>query len=92
VARWITMGKGHVHRFVAWTGQLPPDLDFAQLGVRLAGSQVVLVQGATDRFAQWVREEENQARLTAAGIAFESITFSGGHRLDEEVLARLAAI
>jgi predicted esterase len=90
VARWITMGNAHVHRFIAWTGQLPPDLDFAKFGVRLAGGRLVLVQGETDRFAQWVREDENQARLHAAGITFESITFSGGHRLDDEVLQRLA--
>lgn len=90
VARWITMGNAHVHRFIAWTGQLPPDLDFAQLGVRLAGGKLVLIQGASDRFAEWVREDENQARLKAAGVAFESITFSGGHRLDDDVLDRLA--
>ena len=90
VSRWITMGKGHVHRFVAWTGQLPPDLDWAQLGVRLAGGRLVLVQGETDRFAQWVKQDDNHASLAQAGIPFESITFAGGHRLDDDILWQLA--
>jgi predicted esterase len=90
VSRWITMGECHVHRFIAWTGQLPPDLDLVKLGVRLAGGRIVLVQGSLDRYAQWVKEDENRSRLTTAGVAFESITFDGGHRLDDDVLRQLA--
>ncbi len=89
VARWITLGGRVVHRFVAWTGQLPPDADLAVLGARLE-RPIVLVQGSTDRLAQWVKPEENASRLTAAGVAFDAITFEGGHRLDDAALARIA--
>ena len=90
VARWIALGSRAVHRFVAWTGQLPPDSDLSVLGARLS-RPIVLVQGSTDRLAQWVKPAENASRLAAAGIAFEAITFEGGHRLDDAVLDRIAA-
>jgi len=90
VARWITLGSSVVHRFVAWTGQLPPDTDLSLLGTRLE-RPVVLVEGRADRLAEWVQPAENAARLAAAGVAFEVITFDGGHRLDQTVLDQLAA-
>jgi predicted esterase len=88
--RWITLGSRSLHRLVAWTGQLPHDVDLSLLSVRLE-RPVVLVQGSSDRLVQWVKPAENVSRLTAAGVAFDTITFEGGHRLDDAVLDRLAA-
>jgi predicted esterase len=90
VTRWITLGSRVVHRFVAWTGQLPPDVDLSVLGARLR-RPVVLVRGSTDRLGEWVRPAENASRLEAAGIPFEVVTFEGGHRLDDAVLDQIAA-
>ncbi len=71
---------------MAWAGTLPPDLDLALLGNRLAGAPLVPVTGSADQFADWVNLEENHARLTEAGIAFETVEFEGGHRLDDGTL------
>ena len=90
IARWITLGSRVVHRFIAWTGQLPPDADLSLLGARLE-RPIVLVQGSSDRLAQWVKPAENASRLAAAGVAHEAIVFEGGHRLDDAVLDRIAA-
>jgi predicted esterase len=91
VSRWLTLGTRRAHRFVAWAGQLPPELDLGALRDRLDGGPLVIVRGTTDRYATWINEEENRTRLRESGIGVESLTFEGGHRLDDAVLDRLAA-
>lgn len=88
-ARWVTLGTSRVDRFIAWAGELPPDLDMERFRSRLPNG-LVHVEGASDEYATWVKRDESAARLAAAGIAVETVHFDGGHRLDAKVLARLA--
>lgn len=90
VARWLSHGRSRVDRLVLWAGQIPPDLELSRFRDRLPGG-IVLVDGTGDEYALWVKVGENQARLSEAGLAFETLTFYGGHRLDEALLRRLAA-
>lgn len=88
--RWIAQGTSRVDRLIAWAGQLPPDVDPAVFS-RLSGG-VTLVAGATDEYASWISEGNHAARLEAAGIRPEVMTFDGGHRMDRLTLEEVAGV
>ena len=87
--RWIAMGKSRVDRLIAWAGQLPPDVNVSAFTKLSAG--VTLVTGTTDEYAAWIAEGDPAARLQAAGIMAEVVTFDGGHRMDRITLDQIAA-
>ncbi len=89
--RWLSSGTTRADRLVIWAGQVPHDADLPGLRRHLVGGQVVLVEGTGDDYAPWIREGRNAGRLGEAGFQVRSVTFDGGHRLDDEVLAQLAA-
>lgn len=86
--RWIAMGKSRVDRLVAWAGQLPPDVNPSAF-TKLSGG-VSLVTGTTDEYAAWIAEGNDQARLEAAGITPDVVSFEGGHRMDRLTLDAIA--
>lgn len=90
VTRWVVQGESGVDRLILWAGAVPPELDLAALAARVA-RPIVLVSGERDQFGDWARSEELIARLDAAGARYETHRFAGGHRLDNDVLRRLAS-
>jgi predicted esterase len=87
-ARWIAMGQAPVNRFVAWAGQIPPDVDpsaFAKLS-----EGITIVTGQTDELSSWIAEGDHGGRLAAAGITPSVLTFEGGHRMDRLTLEGIA--
>ena len=87
-ARWIAMGKSRIDRFIAWAGQIPPDVD-PSVFTKLSGG-LTMVAGSKDEFASWIAEGDHIGRLTAVGIKPEVITFEGGHRMDRLTLDAIA--
>ncbi|MFN8581779.1 MAG: hypothetical protein U0163_12485 [Gemmatimonadaceae bacterium] len=88
-ARWTARGVAAVTRFIAWAGQLPPDVEPGHLAARVR-RPILIVSGNDDEHAQWVQLETQQERLVQAGVAVERRLFNGGHRLDRATLAELA--
>ena len=88
-ARWVTLGSAAVNRLILWAGAIPPELDLAAMAARVT-RPIVLVAGDRDEFAPWARADDQLARLDAVGVRVEVRRFSGGHRLDDGVLAALA--
>jgi predicted esterase len=86
--RWIVQGTSRVDRLVSWAGQIPPDVDAAKL--RALRDGVVLVAGDSDEFAVWMAEGDHEARLERASVAYQSVRFEGGHRLDRVTLQQVA--
>lgn len=86
--RWIAMGKSRVNRFIAWAGQLPPDVD-PSVFAKLSGG-ITLVTGTEDEYASWIEEGNNDGRLISAGITPKVATFEGGHRMDRLTLDSLS--
>jgi predicted esterase len=87
-ARWIAMGKSRVDRFVAWAGQIPPEIDpsvFTKLSDGLT-----IVSGSKDEFASWIAEGDHLGRLEAVGIKPQVLSFDGGHRMDRQTLDAIA--
>jgi predicted esterase len=88
-SRWAVRGKGKVDRIILWGSPLPPELkDDASLSP-LRSKDLVLVGGSRDPFLTEVEWTEQRSRLEAHGIGFHSMTFEGGHRLDDDTLRRL---
>jgi len=89
-ARWIATGKSRVDRFVAWAGQIPPEIDPAAFA-KLAGG-ITMVAGTTDEYAPWIAEGNHDSRMVAAGITPKMVTFDGGHRMDRLTLDEIARV
>jgi hypothetical protein len=51
---------------------------------------MVVVAGTRDTIATPARMADETARLAADGVPFEPVTFDGDHRMNADVLARLA--
>jgi predicted esterase len=87
-ARWIALGNAPVSRFVAWAGQIPPDIDPSAFTKLSEG--ITIVTGKTDELATWIAEGDHASRLQAVGINPEYLTFDGGHRMDRLALDAIA--
>ena len=93
VTRWLAYSpllQGRARRagrLVLWGGALPHDLDLAEHAAWLNEAGLRLVAGDRDEFATPGRIVKEERRLTEAGIAYEGTSFSGGHRLDDRLLA-----
>lgn len=90
-SRWAALGKADLDRLILWGGLLPPDLDLEAHGGRLRATRLTLVIGEADEYMRPTAIETTKARLGEAGIPYEEVSFPGGHELNRDVLARLAA-
>jgi predicted esterase len=88
-SRWVALGTGTVDRLVCWGGALAHDLPLGDAGAGLRGARLTLVVGDADEFATPAVIAAEEDRLRARGIAFDTRTFPGGHRLDAEMLRAL---
>lgn len=89
-ARWVAAGGVRPATLVLW-GSLPPaDLDEAGRR-RFRGLDVRLVHGTRDRLVSPDALQATVGRLRRDGAEVSVHTFEGGHRLDDQVLAALAA-
>lgn len=89
-ARWVAMGKSRVDRFVAWAGQIPPEIDPSAFS-KLSGG-ITMVAGSTDEYATWIAEGNHDSRMVAAGVTPKVVTFDGGHRMDRLTLDEIARV
>lgn len=90
-ARWVVRGEVRPVRFVCWGGQIAHDIDLVSPASPLRNTRLQLVVGSRDKWATPEVVAKEQARLAAAGLPYEGISFEGGHRLDDKTLAALAA-
>ena len=88
-ARWIAVGKSRIDRFIAWAGQIPPDVDPSAFTKLSEG--ITIVSGESDEFASWIAEGNNKGRFEAVGIKPEVLSFDGGHRMDRLTLDAIAS-
>jgi predicted esterase len=75
---------------VLWGGGVPADLDEGQTRERLAGVEVVLVNGREDPHVSPAPVRADLERLQALGISARTIWFDGGHTLAATILHSLA--
>ena len=79
-------------RLVLWGGAIPHDFDLDGAGGdALRAVPLTLVVGDADEYATPAVVAEQEARLAAAGVAYEAVRYAGGHRLDAALLGRVLA-
>jgi predicted esterase len=90
VARWLERTNVRVDRALLWGSTIPADVDLTAAPA-LRAAKLTSIAGTADEHATAEMLAGQRARLTASGIACEHVTFNGSHRIDREVLGRLAA-
>jgi predicted esterase len=90
VARWLERTRVHVDRALLWGSTIPVDVDLAAAPA-LRAARLAAIAGTADEHATPEMLAAQDARLTTNGIAYERVSFNGSHRIDRDVLGRLAA-
>jgi predicted esterase len=88
--RWAVRGAVRPGRLVLWGGGVPPDLNGDRARERLAGVDVVLVNGRSDPHISGGAVERDIDRLLGLGLTARAVWFDGGHHLDAAALRSLA--
>ncbi len=88
--RWAALGETTLDRLTLWAGGVPPDLDLQTYRDQLAALDLTLVIGTDDEYISADQVAAEEARLTEAHLLHRTIRFEGTHRIDPEVLPRVA--
>jgi predicted esterase len=89
-SRWVSFGAVKANRLIIWGEVLAGDLDMPRAAPRLRGLRLIYVNGRSDHMASPDKKEAEVSRLREYGIEHQMIEFDGGHRLDDEILLKLA--
>jgi hypothetical protein len=90
-ARWVARGKIRPDHLVLWGAYLPSDLEMKRAAPRLRALTLTLVRGLRDGHADAELQAREEERLEEWEIPFRTLTFDGGHRIDDGVLEKLTA-
>ena len=90
-SRWIVRGQTRADRLVLWGAPLPHDVDLDAHAAILRALDLVIVSGDDDALIAPAAMTEQSERLARSDIPARSVTFAGGHRIDADVLALVAA-
>jgi len=90
LARWLSFGEARIDASVFWGSHLPPDLDLTAHAERWEGRRVAVVAGSEDRHFGAAAVARAVERIEDAGVEPTTWRFEGGHRLDRDLLLRLA--
>ena len=89
-ARWVSLGRAIANRLVLWGELPPPDLDLEVAWSKLEDSRITIVVGREDRYVDASQLAVAEERLLDHEIPYETISYDGGHHLDDSVLRSLA--
>jgi predicted esterase len=90
LCRWLALGEAGIDRAVLWGSHVPPDLDLASRGDRLARARLLLVAGDADPFFGADALAEVEDRLREHRVPFTTLRYPGGHEIDPALLRRIA--
>jgi predicted esterase len=82
-------GTIRFRRLILWAGIFPPDIDFTRGHEILSKKDVVLVYGNSDPFLSDERFAEMKLLSEKLQITPKTMTFDGGHVINEDVLLKL---
>ncbi len=89
VTRWAVQGKLHFDTLVLWAGILPYDMNIGLGADRLQGKELFWVYGETDAYLNDEKFQEQDAYLKQLNIQPTTISFKGGHVIDQSALSTL---
>lgn len=89
VSRWVLNGGIHVDRLILWGGLFPPDLDFKQGQEKMKDIEILNIYGLNDEYLNDARKEEQFMLAEKLGVKMKTMTFEGGHEIDQDTLMKL---
>jgi len=89
-ARWAISGSRAPSRLILWGDFSPPDIDLKLARQRLESVELIMVRGTEDRALSSQLKQEEDERLREGGIDYRTISYPGGHDIDEQTLLTLA--
>lgn len=87
--RWAADGRASIDRLVLWGGLMPPDTDLSRGVGAIRGARLAIVAGTRDHYVTADALSAERSRLDAAGIAYELLTFDGGHVISRGVFPQI---
>lgn len=88
-SRWVLDGKILFDRLILWAGVFPPDMDFETGKEIMQHKKVVLAYGTNDPFLNDDRFAEMKTLSQKLNISAETVTFDGGHEINQPALLSL---
>jgi len=92
VCRWVVNRNVKVDHLVLWAGGVPPELHKESAAQALRRTKLTLVRGDADDIATPEAVAKQRAFLENDSIPYRYLTFSGGHRMDADVLRSLVRV
>ena len=89
-AWWAISGSRAPSRLILWGDFSPPDIDLKLARQRLESVELIMVRGTEDRALSSQLKQEEDERLREGGIDYRTISYPGGHDIDEQTLLTLA--
>ncbi|KAA9340627.1 alpha/beta hydrolase [Adhaeribacter soli] len=89
VCRWLTAGKIPCTRLILWAAAFPEDMNFDFSLEMLKQTNIVMVYGTEDELISKEMPEKQYELLRSYGITPQLVSFTGGHKLDAEILRQL---
>lgn len=86
--RWVEHGHTHIDRLILWGGALPPETHLNGPDA-LRGVPLTFVVGSRDQYITPDVLDAERARLDAAGVHYNVVTFDGGHAISRSVFPEL---
>ncbi|HEY5218555.1 MAG TPA: dienelactone hydrolase family protein [Gemmatimonadaceae bacterium] len=90
VLRWLALGHTRVDRVIAWSGNVPAELDFAGARHRFGVEPVTYVFGDSDALFDEAHIAQQTEVLRSAQIPYTVVRFTGGHTIDHDTLLQVA--
>ena len=89
VARWVAASDVRIKRLILWGSLLPPDFDWVRGAERLKNTEVVIVVGSHDEFADAGKLRELEEMAVRYNLEFDIRHYQGGHVIDAAMLQQL---
>ncbi len=90
VCRWFDNGHIRADQLIIWAGLLPPDFDLSSHRQTFLKTKLHMALGKKDEYATPNYTESQRENLAQHRIPYQFHSFNGGHRLDPEILKKIA--
>ncbi|AMJ65482.1 alpha/beta hydrolase [Hymenobacter sp. PAMC 26628] len=92
VGRWLVQAPFRPAHLVLWAGTFPPDTNPEATEQLVRNLPITLVVGEHDEYLTPSLVAQQQAHLRQMGALLAVRTFTGGHALNQEILAQLGSV
>jgi predicted esterase len=89
VSRWAALGSARIDHVILWASPVPPELEPSPALLR--GATLTIAIGESDGQIPAGEIERQDQRLRSARMNYSLVRYHGGHRIEADALAEIAA-